>query len=130
MEGVSVGRLRMDCVIPRNHPNALAVRTRIDDASERLAAALGELLAPLEKLGDEVILIRKLELTFELDTSLPPADLARQWAARLAEAVAAWLRPEARTSLVRFVDQAHWLARFVADAVSGRARDAWYHRRW
>jgi len=77
MEGVSVGRLRMDCVIPRNHPNALAVRTRIDDASERLAAALGELLAPLEKLGDEVILIRKLELTFDLDTSLPPADLAR-----------------------------------------------------
>src|SRR5438105_251170 len=130
MEGVSVARLTVDCAVPRNHPNPLAVRTRLDDAAARLAEALGELLAPLARLGDEVILIRKLELTFDLDTSLPPAELARAWAARLAEAVALWLKPEARSSMLRFPDEAHYLARFLADTVSGRAPQAWYYRRW
>src|SRR5215468_636508 len=114
MDQITIGRLAVDCAVPRDHPNPIAVRTRLDDAGQRLAKALGELLAPLAKLGDEVIVIRKLELAFELDTSLHPEELARLWAARIAAGVAAWLRPEARTSMLRFPDEAHYLARFLA----------------
>ncbi|MEP6859869.1 MAG: hypothetical protein ABJE66_04575 [Deltaproteobacteria bacterium] len=130
MDAVTVGRLAMECAVPHDHRDPSAVKVRLADASDRLAAALGELLAPLSKLGDEVILIRKLELSFELDTSLPPAELARMWAARIASGVAAWLRPEARTSMVRFPDQAHYLARFLVDTASGHAAQAWYYKRW
>jgi hypothetical protein len=130
MDTVTVGRLAMECAVPHDHRDPSAVRIRLRDASDRLAAALGELLAPLGKLGDEVILIRKLELSFELDTSLDPNALARQWAARIAAGVAAWLRPEARTSMVRFPDQAHYLARFLVDTASGHAAQLWYYKRW
>lgn len=130
MDAVTVGRLRMECAVPHDHRDPSAVRVRLNDASERLATALGELLAPLGKLGDEVILIRKLELSFELDTSLDPNALAKQWAARIAAGVAAWLRPEARTSMVRFPDQAHYLARFLVDTASGHAAQVWYYKRW
>ncbi len=130
MDRVTVGRLRVDCAVPRDHPNPMAVRTRIDEAAERVPAALGELLEPLAKLGDEVIVIRKLELTFDLDTSLSPGDLARVWAARLAAAVAAALRPDARETMLRFSEEAHYLARFLVDSVAGRAAQSWYYRRW
>jgi hypothetical protein len=130
MDLVTVGKLAMECAVPHDHRDPSRVRVRLNDASERLAAALGELLAPLSKLGDEVILIRKLELSFELDTSLDPNALAKQWAARIAAGVAAWLRPEAHTSMVRFPDQAHYLARFLVDTASGHAAQAWYYKRW
>ena len=130
MEGVTVARLRVDCVVPRNHPNPLAVRSRIDEAGERLPAALGAILEPLARAGDEVIVIQKLELTFDLDTSLQPSDLARAWAARLAAAVAHALRPESRITMLRFPDEAHYLARFLADSVTRRTTNVWYYRRW
>ncbi|MEO6775559.1 MAG: hypothetical protein ABI467_21540, partial [Kofleriaceae bacterium] len=130
MDAVTIGRLAMECAVPQDHRDPSAVRVRLNDASDRLATALGELLAPLGKLGDEVILIRKLELSFELDTSLDPNALAKQWAARIAAGLAAWLRPEARTSMVRFPDQAHYLARFLVDTASGHAAQAWYYKRW
>jgi hypothetical protein len=130
MDQITVGRLAMDCAVPHDHPDPSAVRVRLRDASDRLATALGELLAPLSKLGDEVVLIRKLELSFELDTSLDSNALAKQWAARIAAGIAAWLRPEARTSMVRFPDQTHYLARFLVDTASGHAAQVWYYKRW
>ncbi len=130
MERINVGRLEVSCAIAHDHPSPLAVRTRLDDASSRLATVLGELLAPLSRLGDEVILIRKLELAFDLDTSLDPDALARQWAARIAGGLAAWLRPDARTTMVRFPDEAHYLARFLVDTASGHAAQLWYYKRW
>jgi len=129
-DAVTIGRLAMECAVPHDHRDPSLVRVRLNDASEKLATALGALLAPLSKLGDEVILIRKLELAFELDTSLDPNALATQWAARIAGGVAAWLRPEARTSMVRFPDQAHYLARFLVDTASGHAAQVWYYKRW
>src|SRR3954471_1179341 len=129
-DAVTIRRLAMECAVPHDHRDPSMVRVRLRDAGERLAMELGELLAPLGKLGDEVILIRKLELAFELDTSLDPNALAKQWAARIAGGLAAWLRPEARTSMVRFPDQAHYLARFLVDTASGHAAQAWYYKRW
>ena len=130
MHTVSVRKLVIDCAVPHDHPNPLAVRTRLDDAAQRIGVALGMLLGPLDKLGDEIIVIPKLELAFELDTSLEPADLAARWAARIAAAIAAWLRPEAQTTLLRFPSEAHYLARFLVDTASGHAQDKWYYRRW
>jgi hypothetical protein len=127
---INVGRLTVDCAVPRDHPDPPAVRRRLDDAGERLASALGEILDPLSKLGDEVIVIRKLELDFELDTSASPAELARAWAARIAAGVAAHLRPEAHASMLRFPDEAHYLARFLVDSVAGPAEQRWYYKRW
>jgi hypothetical protein len=130
MDAVTVRRMRVDCAVPRNHPNPLAVRTRLDEAAERLPAALAELLAPLAKAGDEVVVIPALELTFDLDTSLTPTDMARVWAARIAAAVATRLHPDARGTMLRFSDDAHYLARFLVDTVGGRASQTWYYRRW
>jgi hypothetical protein len=130
MHQIHVGRLTVDCAIPRDHENPHAVRRRLDDAGERIGAVLGAVLEPLAKLGDEVIAIRKIELEFELDTSLSPAELASAWAARIAAGIAAWLRPEANASMLRFPDEAHYVARFLVDSVAGHAEQRWYYARW
>jgi hypothetical protein len=130
MERVTVERLKVDCTVARDHPNAHAVRTRLDDAGARLPSALAQLLAPLAKLGDQVIIIRKLELDFELDTSLDASDLARAWAAKIAAGVAAALRPDSRATMLQFADDAHYLARFLSDSVAGHATQRWYYKRW
>ncbi|MEJ7598232.1 MAG: hypothetical protein WKG01_10010 [Kofleriaceae bacterium] len=130
MDRVTVSRMRVDCAVPRDQPNPMAVRARVDDACVRLPAVLAELLAPLAKLGDEVIVLQRVEITLDLDTSLPADELARAWASRLAIAVATAISPASRTTMLRFPDEAHYLARFLVDAASGRAMQTWYYRRW
>ncbi|HEX4458720.1 MAG TPA: hypothetical protein VIA18_12175, partial [Polyangia bacterium] len=131
MDTVSVGRLSVDCVVPRNHANPTLVKRRLDDvALGPLGEALAELLAPLSRLGDEVIVIRRLELSFDLDTGDALPDVARRWAARLAASIAESLRPEARATMLRFADEAHYLARFLVDTAGGHAAQRWYYRRY
>src|SRR5262249_9198319 len=123
----------VNCTVPRDHPNIGRVRWRLDEvAGPPLRHALQELLAPLGRLhSDEVVIIRRLELSFDLDTSRALPDLARRWAARRALALARSLEDGARTSgMVRFPDAAHFLARFLVDAAAGRAAGKWYYRRW
>jgi hypothetical protein len=130
---VTVRRLTVHCAVPRNHPAPDRVRARLDDAAGApLRAALAEILAPLASLGsDAVVIIRRLEVSFDLDTSRETPDLARRWAARLGAQLAEALRPGARTNgMVWFPDEAHLLGRFVADAAAGHADGKWYYRRY
>ena len=78
MDRITVRRLRVDCAVPRNHPNPLAVRTSLDEAAERLPAVLAELLEPLTRLGDEVIVIPKLESVEQLFPALDQQLLDRR----------------------------------------------------
>lgn len=129
---LTVGKLTVNCVIARDHPHPDRVRWRLDDvAAGPLLAALSTLLEPLARLhSDEVVIIKRLELSFDLDPSRDAPELARRWAARLAAALAVALAPQTRTSQLRFADEAHYLAQFLADTAAGRASGKWYYRRY
>jgi hypothetical protein len=130
---VTVGRMTVNCIVPRDHPNIERVRWRLNEvAAAPLRRALEELLAPLGALrSDEVVIIRRLELSFDLDTSREVSDVARRWAARLAAQLAQSLQAGSRTTgMLRFPDQAGYLARFLVDTAAGRAAGKWYYRRY
>lgn len=129
---VSVGRLTVNCIVARDHPHPERVRWRLDDvAAGPLHAALSALLEPLARLhSDEVIVLGRLELSFDLDPSRDAAELARRWAAHLAAGLAAAIAPRGVATQLRFADEACYLARFLADTAAGHGDGKWYYRRF
>src|SRR5215469_15499095 len=120
---ISVRRMTVNCTVPRDHSIA-RVRWRLDEiAAAPLRTALEELLAPLARASsDEVLIIRKLELSFDLDTSREMSDAARHWAAQLASQLVLSLQPGAQLSgVLHFPDRATYLARFLIDTAEGRS---------
>jgi hypothetical protein len=131
VQAVTVHRLTVNCTVVRDHPNIERVRLRLDDVAGRwLRQALEELLTPLAAIrSDEVLIIRRLELSLDLDISRALPDLARRWAARLVAQLAKAMSEGSRTEgLLRFSDPAHFLSRFLVDAAAGHASSKWYYR--
>ncbi len=129
---VSVSRLTVHCTVPRDHPHTERVRWRMSEAAGApLRQALEDVLWPLSAaLGDEVVIIRRIELSFDLDTSRELSDVARHWAARLSAALVRFLDGSGAIGMVRFESRAHFLARFLVDAAAGRASSQWYYRQF
>ena len=128
---VTVSRLKVNCTVPRDHPHVERVRWRLGEATGPLRQALEDILSPLAAWqSDEVIVIRRLELNFDLDTSREPSDIARHWAARLSAALVRSLDGSRAIGMVRFENRAHFLARFLVDASAGRAAGKWYYRQF
>ncbi len=129
---VSVSRLTVHCTVPRDHPHTERVRWRMSEAAGApLRQALEDVLWPLSAShGDEVVIIRRIELSFDLDTSRDLSDVARHWAARLSAALVRFLDGSGATGMVRFESRAHFLARFLVDAAAGRASSKWYYRQF
>jgi hypothetical protein len=128
---VTVSRLKVNGTVPRDHPHVERVRWRLGEAAEALRQALEDILSPLAAWqSDEVIVIRRLELTFDLDTSRELPDIARHWAARLSAALVRSLDGSRTTGMLRFASRAHFLARFLVDAAAGRAPSKWYYRQF
>ena len=129
---VSVSRLTVHCTVPRDHPHTERVRWRMSEAAGApLRQALEDVLWPLSAShGPEVVIIRRIELSFDLDTSREVSDVARHWAARLSAALVRFLHGAGATGMVRFESRAHFLARFLVDAAAGRAASKWYYRQF
>ncbi|HEX6863708.1 MAG TPA: hypothetical protein VF414_12865, partial [Thermoanaerobaculia bacterium] len=107
--------------------------------AERLDRVLrGQLAAPLAEaldqgLGDDptVYVLRRIDarLTLGVETGVADDLLARRWSERLAGAVVRGIAqdPGDGANLVRFADQAEYVARFVVDLLRDRAWDRWYY---
>lgn len=129
---VAVSRLTVNCTVPRDHPHTESVRWRVGEAAAApLRLALEDILSPLAAHhGDEVVIIRRLELSFDLDTSRDLPDVARHWAARLSAALVRALDSSRATGMVRFESRAHFLGRFLVDAAAGCVAGKWYYRQF
>lgn len=127
--GVSVSRLTVNCTVARDHPNIERVRWRLEEAAGApLRDALAELLDPLARSSrEDVLVIRRLELSFDLDASRPVPELARRWAAQLAAQIVLSM-DGAGAVVAHFPDRAHYVARFLVDAAAGHAHGKWYYR--
>jgi hypothetical protein len=125
---LEIGRLEVQCLVGRDHPDAPGVQARLAPLATRLSGALGEALSGLEaSASGEVWLLRRVEAEATLDTTAEPILVARRWAAALAGAIARRLDPAAE-GVVRFPDRTAYLARFLADLARGHAWSAWYYR--
>ncbi|MFB9431087.1 hypothetical protein ACFFR8_17055, partial [Streptoalloteichus tenebrarius] len=93
-----------------------------------LATALEAELAPVLDVDPAVYLIRDLVAEVRLDTRAP--NLPREWARQLGAAVVAAITHGGRDhdAVVRFADEAAYLASYLLARVRGSAWDEWYYR--
>ncbi|MBI3273445.1 MAG: hypothetical protein HYZ53_30960 [Planctomycetes bacterium] len=121
------------------------LKRALDRAAERLAAelepALGGLLVP----GEELVLVRRVEVDLALATECAVgrgpdggAPAARAWADAVSQGLARSLQDPACARfataspegppVVRFPTPSHFVAAFLAELLDGRAWDRWYFR--
>jgi hypothetical protein len=109
-----------------------AVTAHLDHlAQERVAEVWAAALD--QALGDDpaVYVLRRVEARLALGMAggQDDAHLAQRWGERLAGAVVHSIArdPDDGTNLVRFADQADYVAHFVADLLQGRAWNRWFY---
>lgn len=111
---------------------AMHVQSRFRAVADQ--ALLGAYEAALDQvLGDdvEVIVIRRIDAPLAVLSSDIPTDaaFARLWGERLAGSVMRRLAASTddTEALIRFTDQAEYVARFICDLLARRAWDRWYY---
>jgi hypothetical protein len=133
MSTITVRRLIANSEVSRDHPSPERVRWRIEEiARGPLRRALEEVLEPLSRWeGDEVVVLKRLETSFDLDVSQSVDESARRWAAKIARAIVGVLQDGPQASgVARFRSEAAFLARFLVDRTDGHADGKWFYRRY
>ena len=121
----TVGRAGCAYVVPREHPAPEDVRRDADIVfRERLPAACGRALSALARDDDpSVWLVERLDV--EVAWAGSRDDLAGEWSAQIARALTRTLhRAE---GVLHFPTRAAFVARFIADAATGRDAGKWYY---
>jgi hypothetical protein len=126
-----VRRLEVRCRVPARHPDAAALRLRLDGiARERLPLELGRQLDLLPGAGsDEVVVVRRLALCLRLGRGrLSDASLGEAWSRGLAAGVARGLAADTWGGAIRrYPSRTDYLAAYVEEVVTGGGRRPWYH---
>jgi hypothetical protein len=126
--GVRIHRWQNEYLVARDHGAPEQTRSELDRIAQTLPA---ELCAGLEgwasARGDPVVLVKRVVVDCELDTSRAAEHLVARWAERFARALIRAVDTEA-DGVVCFPTQAAFRAQFVTDLASGRAWQLWYYR--
>ncbi|MEV6304229.1 hypothetical protein AB0M02_32820 [Actinoplanes sp. NPDC051861] len=121
---IGMFRCRYRVVRPRI-PAAAAVRPIERVARGTLMVALSEALDAAFGTDPHVYVVRRVHVALTHDLA-DPDGLAGRWSRCLARAVTATIASEP-ADVVRFDDDAHFRAAFLADLVTGVAWDRWYY---
>jgi hypothetical protein len=123
---VSIGRLRSEYHVARDHPSPQQLRERLDRIAAGLPEALGQALDPILSADDSSVwFIRRLEIDITLNAARD--GLARGWTPALIRRLAEAMDGEHSDGVVRFPSRAAYLARFLADLAQGSAWGRWYY---
>ncbi len=126
-----IERFHAQYLVSSDHPAPEKVKARLDEAVIRsLSATLSALVSRCFSPTDPSIwLIRRLELTLDVNAAWERDQVARRWATQLARELVATLQDGADgRNILYFSDRAAYLARFLADLAEGRAWSKWYYR--
>ena len=127
---LDVDRVQVRYLVPADHPDAEAVRRRLDETARReLPGAVAAIVAPWFAAADERLwFVRRLDVDVAIDAGSSREDVGRSWGAAVARALVTTLRPEAGDdNVVVFRDRADYLARFLVDLAAGWAWNRWYY---
>jgi hypothetical protein len=127
---VRVGRLNVTCLVPREHPSPLTLRSEMTIIAERqLPSACASLLGPLCPENDpSVWFIRRLDVDVAVDASWEAGGLARAWSQPVAREVLRRVNSgDDGADVLRFANRAAYLAQFLFDLADGVAWTKWYY---
>jgi hypothetical protein len=126
---LTIANFTADYVIPQGAPDPVALRARLDRVvRQRLSAEVEAGLSTPAADTDAVYRIRHVRLELWLDVlRLSDAEIAHVWAVLTTRAVAHALMYGLPGEVVRYDDQAHFVAAFLGDALTGQAWSRWVY---
>jgi len=127
---LQIQRFQAQYLVSSAHSSPERVKARLDDAiTHDLPQTLSTLLSPWFSDADPSLwIIRRLEVSLDVNVAWERESLARAWVAQIARWLDATLRDGADgQNVVWFPDRAAYLARFLVDAAQGRAWSKWYY---
>lgn len=127
---LAIRQLSLDCRLPAPLASGGDPGRRLERiARTELPRALAEALAPLDRAGEGLVFVRRLEVDLDLDLDLSPRNLAERWASALRDGLLARLSSASDAAeRVTFASRAHYLAAFLRDHTKGLAWQCWYYR--
>ncbi|TFV49622.1 hypothetical protein [Bradyrhizobium niftali] len=123
---LEIGRMSLDCLVDANHSNPARASERVQALSRRMPSAMASWLDGLAG-GDEIVLIRSLNLDVTIDVDHSDALNLARWSKAFASALAGKLAANGQ-GVVRFTNRAEQLAQFIRDFGRGDAWSLWFHR--
>lgn len=127
--GIAVNKLKLECQVAAGTTAGGSLARRLEKiARTQLSDALQDCLQPLDGGGDEIVLIKQLQLDFDLDLLLSEQDIARLWAGKIKTALLHSLHSNSASGRLVFASPAHYLSAALMDMRRGRAQQLWYYR--
>lgn len=122
-----IDRWHNEISVASGHPDPNRVRDHLDKLTHHVPVPLERALEGyLRRHEDEVILVRSIEFTMDLDTACDLDTAARLLAKRFTRELVERIESNA-PSVVRFASQAAYAAHFIDDLARGRAWGQWYY---
>ena len=125
---VRIARLNVNCLVPREHPSPLALRSQLATVVERqLPSACAGLLGPLCPESDpSVWFIRRMNVDVAVNATWEADLMARAWSQPLAQALSRNVSSgDDGTDVLHFPNRAAYLAQFLCDLADGVAWSKW-----
>lgn len=126
-----IHRLRVECLVPRDHPAPDRVSRHVADIAERhLSRTLRSMLeGGVADSDPSLCFINRLEMGCDVNIGWNSDQLTHCLAARTVRQLYAELGDEgAGANVVRFRNPAEYLAAFLNDLVQGQAWTQWYYQ--
>ncbi|MFN7931258.1 MAG: hypothetical protein U0Y68_25680 [Blastocatellia bacterium] len=125
-----IRRFHANYQVAAEHPSPVILRQRLDDAlTQELSATLAAAASALCPDGDESVwLIRRLEITLDINAAWQREAIARAVARQILREQALAMRPgQTGGNVLWFPNRAAYLAHFLVDLAEGNAWNQWYY---
>ena len=126
---ITVRKLNIDCQLPVNSEKQNEVAAKLRNISRKsLIDALTNCLQPLQESGEQIVLIKSLQLDMDIEIMLSEQDIATLWAEKIKKSLLQAINAPSRSSMAVFATPASYLSSALMDMVHGRAQQLWYYR--
>jgi len=126
-----MNKLQIECCVPgslSSSENTADKFTKI--ARENLSQSLEDVLKPLENTDEKIVLIKSLELEFDIDLLLTRQQISQVWANKIKSTLLQVMSGKVTSNIVIFENDISYIKSVLLDIVRGRASQLWYYRRF
>jgi len=132
---LNIRKLQLDCLyagsLGRPHQSLSEVNVERElrkIAMQQLKDKLANALAPLDTNNELIVVIKRLELDFEIDLSLTSAQIAQYWAEKIKCCLVDLLLKKNSNHIAIFPNKANYIKCFIVDLIHSTAWQNWYYR--
>lgn len=126
-DALIIRKFSLYCKVDEHDAQTQSTLFRQEWVQTYLVPALQAALQPMNRENDTIVLIKSLELNFDIDLALSESCIAEYWAAKITGRLLEKMRSNNSQQLVLFRNRPDYLAYFLQDLTHGCAWQRWYY---